>query len=77
MMPLPNPTTNPGAEHEGPAVDRYERLADDEERARVGARGILPQRHDDKQRDDADGDEDGFDDPRDHEPRARWSGSAA
>jgi hypothetical protein len=44
MIPLPMPT-QAGAEQERPVVHRLQRLALDQQRARVGA-GLLVQRHD-------------------------------
>jgi hypothetical protein len=53
-----------GAEQERPVMDRDEGPADGDQRAGVGARGVLPQGDDREQTDHPHGDETAFDDAR-------------
>ena len=62
-QPVPDADDPAWPEQERPVVDRDERPADGDERARAAcASDVLPQRHDRKEADGADGDEGAFND---------------
>ncbi len=62
-QPVPDADDEAGSEQERPIMERDQRLADRDERGGIRARSsLLAQRHDRKEAEDADGDEDAFDD---------------
>jgi hypothetical protein len=63
-QPVADADDEPGTEQERPVLDGDERLAGHDERAGVAARGVLAQRQDRQDAEDADGDEGAFDDAR-------------
>jgi hypothetical protein len=62
QQPVPDADDEAGSEQERPIMERDQRLADRGERAGIRARSLLPQRHNRKEAEDADGDEGAFND---------------
>src|SRR5215211_4946205 len=61
-QPVADAYKEAGPKQERPIFERDQRLTGGEERAGIRARSLLPQRHDRKDAEDADGDEDAFND---------------